>query len=107
MMRTRHTRLPAPSPVSGSPTMSAPCNARQLTGHLLAGVIYKAMAEAIPDSLVDEIGIACTPDEAPDRLAQWADLTDEPLFYAPSIGVRPEAMRENLDTILDVFAKSA
>ena len=65
----------------------------------------KAMAEAIPDALVDEIGIACTPDEAPDRLAQWADLTDEPLFYAPSVGVRPEAMRENLDAILDVFAK--
>jgi alkanesulfonate monooxygenase SsuD/methylene tetrahydromethanopterin reductase-like flavin-dependent oxidoreductase (luciferase family) len=31
----------------------------------------KAMAEAIPDSLVDEIAIACTPDEARDRLAQW------------------------------------
>ena len=33
-----------------------------------------AMAAAIPDALVDEIAIACTPDEARDRLAQWRDL---------------------------------
>jgi probable F420-dependent oxidoreductase len=63
----------------------------------------KAMAEAIPDALVDEIAIACPPDEARDRLAQWQDLTDDPLLYAPQIGLRPEAVRENLDAILDVF----
>lgn len=63
----------------------------------------KAMAEAIPDALVEEIAIACTPDEARDRLAQWKDLTDEPLFYAPTVGVRPERVRANLDAILEVF----
>ncbi len=61
------------------------------------------MAEAMPDALVDEIAIACTPDEARDRLAQWKDLTEDPLLYAPQIGVRPEAVRENLDAILDCF----
>lgn len=63
----------------------------------------EALAAAIPDELVDEIGIACTPDEARDRLAQWKDLTAEPLFYAPSVGVAPERVQENLHTILDVF----
>ncbi len=63
----------------------------------------KAMAEAVPDALVDEIALACTPDEARDRLLQWRDLTDEPLLYAPTVGVRPERVRENLDTLLDVF----
>lgn len=63
----------------------------------------RAMAEAIPDALVDEIAIACTPDEAHDRLAQWRDLTDEPLLYAPTIGVSPNRLRENLDTMLGVF----
>lgn len=63
----------------------------------------RAMAEAIPDALVDEIAIACTPDEARDRLAQWRDLTEDPLFYAPSVGLRPERVRENVDAILDVF----
>jgi len=43
-----------------NPTYPAPCNARQLTGHLLAGVIYKAMAQAIPDQVIAECGGAPT-----------------------------------------------
>jgi len=62
-----------------------------------------AMADAIPDALVDEIAIACTPDEARDRLEAWTDLCDEALFYAPSIGVRPERLASNLDAILEIF----
>jgi probable F420-dependent oxidoreductase len=65
-----------------------------------------AMANAVPDALVDEIAIACTPDQARDRLAQWKDLTDEPLFYAPVVGVKPERVRANLDAILDLFGSS-
>jgi probable F420-dependent oxidoreductase len=63
----------------------------------------KAMSEAIPDSLVDEIAIACTPDEARDRLKQWDGLTDQPLLYAPSVGVPPERMRANVEAMLEVF----
>ena len=66
----------------------------------------KALAAAIPDELVDEIGIACTPDEARDRLAEWKDLTEDPLFYPPSVGVAPERVMENLQTILDVFGSA-
>lgn len=71
----------------------------------LATFDVKAMAEAIPDALVDEIAIACPPDEARDRLAQWNDLADEVLLYAPQVGVPPGQVRENLDAILDVFAR--
>jgi len=67
----------------------------------------QAMADAVPDSLVEEIAIACTPDEAPGRLAQWRDLTDQPLLYAPSVGVPPARLRANLDAMLDVFGDSA
>ncbi|HEY8121107.1 MAG TPA: LLM class flavin-dependent oxidoreductase [Myxococcota bacterium] len=67
----------------------------------------RAMAEAIPDALVDEIAIACTPDEAKDRLAQWQDLTRDPLLYPPSVGVRPEQQRENLDAIFATFGTGA
>jgi alkanesulfonate monooxygenase SsuD/methylene tetrahydromethanopterin reductase-like flavin-dependent oxidoreductase (luciferase family) len=67
----------------------------------------RAMAEAIPNGLVDEIAVACPPDEARDRLAQWSELTDEPLLYAPSVGVPPEQVRENLDAILDIFGTRA
>jgi probable F420-dependent oxidoreductase len=63
----------------------------------------RAMAEAVPDVLVDEIAIACTPDEARERLAAWKDLTDQPLLYAPTVGVPPERVRANLDAIFEVF----
>jgi probable F420-dependent oxidoreductase len=63
----------------------------------------KAMSEAIPDTLVDEIAIACTPDEARERLDQWKDLTEQPLLYAPTVGVPPERIRANLDAMLSIF----
>jgi probable F420-dependent oxidoreductase len=81
----------------GQGAVAAACRAA------LAKFDVRAMADAIPDALVDEIAVACTPDEARDRLAQWNDLGDEPLLYAPTIGVPPERVRENLDAILDVF----
>ena len=63
----------------------------------------KGIAEAIPDELVDEIAIACTPDEARDRLAEWKDITEEPLFYVPTFGIEPERRLEISHAILDVF----
>jgi alkanesulfonate monooxygenase SsuD/methylene tetrahydromethanopterin reductase-like flavin-dependent oxidoreductase (luciferase family) len=66
---------------------------------------FAGLAAAVPDALVDEIAIACTPDEARDRLAEWKQLTDFPLLYAPTLGVRPEAVRENLDLVLDTFGR--
>jgi probable F420-dependent oxidoreductase len=66
-----------------------------------------AMIEAVPDALVDEIAIACTPDEAHDRLAQWKGLTDYPLLYAPTVGIRPERVAENMDAILETFGSPA
>lgn len=67
----------------------------------------KGLADAVPDALVDEIAIACTPDEARDRLAQWDDLTLNPLFYPPSMGLKPERVREISDAIVDVFGENA
>lgn len=65
----------------------------------------RALVDAVPDALVDEIAIACTADEARDRLAQWRGLTLDPLFYPPSVGVRPERVLENTQAILDVFGR--
>jgi N-methylhydantoinase B len=39
-----------------NPRFPAPCNARQLTGHLLAGVVYGALAQGIPDKIIAEAG---------------------------------------------------
>ena len=41
-----------------NPRYPAPCNARQLTGHLLAGVIYGALAQAVPEKIIADSGSA-------------------------------------------------
>ena len=56
----RPITVSAPAGSILNPAYPAPCNARQLTGHLLAGVIYKAMSEAIPDQVLAECGGAPT-----------------------------------------------
>lgn len=43
-----------------NPIFPAPCSARQLTGHLLAGAIYQALAEVLPDKVIAESGGAPT-----------------------------------------------
>lgn len=43
-----------------NPRYPAPVNARQLTGHLLAGVIFAALDQAVPDKLIAECGGAPT-----------------------------------------------
>jgi len=67
---------------------------------LLATYDFKAMAAAIPDELVDEIAIACTPDEFADRLAQWQDITPEPMLFPASIAVPAERRAETLQHLL-------
>lgn len=83
----------------GRPDVADACRAA------LARFDLRALADAVPDSLVDEIAVAGTPDEARERLAEWRDLCDEPLLYAPTAGVPPERVRANLDAILELFAR--
>ncbi|MGH9885333.1 MAG: LLM class flavin-dependent oxidoreductase [bacterium] len=64
---------------------------------------FAAMSAAVPDALVDEIGIACRPDEARDRLRQWDGLTEQVLLYPPSAGVAPARVRANLAAIAEAF----
>ncbi len=72
----------------------------------LASFDIAAMAAAIPDSLVDEIAIVATSgDEAREQLRQWDGLCDEVLFYAPSVGVPTERVRENNERILEAFGR--
>ena len=68
----------------------------------LATYDFKGMARAIPDDLVDEIAIACTPDEFTDRLQQWHDITPEPMLFPASIAVPAERRAENLGHLLSL-----
>ena len=39
-----------------NPRFPAPCNARQLTGHLLAGAVYACLARAVPGRIIADCG---------------------------------------------------
>lgn len=54
----RPITVEAPEGCILNPRYPAPCNARQLTGHLLSGVIYRALAQAIPDRIIADSGSA-------------------------------------------------
>ncbi len=54
----RPIQVTAPEGSILNPRFPAPCNARQLTGHLLVGVIYRALAQAIPDLVLADSGSA-------------------------------------------------
>jgi N-methylhydantoinase B len=56
----RSIQVDAPEGSILNPRYPAPCNARQLTGHLLAGVVFGALAQAIPDKVIAESGSAPT-----------------------------------------------
>ncbi len=64
---------------------------------------FKAMAEAVPDELVDAIAIAGRPDDVRDQLGQWEGLAEHVLFYPPSVGVAPERVNQNLHAIIETF----
>ena len=56
----RSVTVAAPEGSILNPTFPAPCSARQLTGQLLAGVIYRALSQAIPNRVIAESGSAPT-----------------------------------------------
>ena len=42
-------------------------------------------------------------DEVRDQIGQWKGLAEHLLLYSPSIGVKPERVRENLAAIAETF----
>jgi probable F420-dependent oxidoreductase len=62
-----------------------------------------ALAAAVSDEMLDQIAVAGTPDECREQLARYDGLLDHVLLYPPSVGVRPERVRENYRLIAEVF----
>jgi N-methylhydantoinase B len=54
----RAVQISAPLGSILNPKFPAPCNARHLTGQLLAGAIYKCLAQVMPEKIVAESGSA-------------------------------------------------
>ncbi len=75
----------------GLPEVAVACR------NALADVRHRRHGRRHPRRLVDEIAIACTPDEARDRLAQWRDLMRRgPLLRAERSASRRSGCRRTM-----------
>jgi len=79
-----------------NPRFPAPCSARQLTGHLLAGAIYKALAPVIPERVIAECGGAPTMRALFSGLDRNGDRFSQILFASGGMGAAPH--RDGLPT---------
>jgi len=79
-----------------NPVFPAPCSARQLTGHLLAGVIYEALAAVLPDKVMAESGGAPTMRALFSGLDHAGDRFSQVLFASGGMGASPH--RDGLPT---------
>jgi N-methylhydantoinase B len=79
-----------------NPRYPAPCSARQLTGHLLAGAIYKALEDVVPDKVIAECGGAPTMRALFSGLDKAGDRFSQVLFASGGMGASPH--RDGLPT---------
>ncbi|MFM8614396.1 MAG: hydantoinase B/oxoprolinase family protein [Alphaproteobacteria bacterium] len=79
-----------------NPRFPAACSARQLTGHLLAGAIYKALAPVMPDKIIAECGGAPTMRALFSGLDGAGDRFSQVLFASGGMGASPH--RDGLPT---------
>lgn len=73
-----------------NPTYPAPCNARQLTGHLLAGVIYAALAQAVPEKVIADSGSAPSMRAVFSGVNPMGNRFTQILFASGGMGACPE-----------------
>ncbi len=92
----RAIEVAAPEGSILNPRFPAPCSARQLTGHLLAGAIYKALAPVIPDRVIAECGGAPTMRCLLSGLDRHGDRFSQILFASGGMGAAPH--RDGLPT---------
>jgi N-methylhydantoinase B len=85
----RPITIAAPEGCILNPRYPAPCNARQLTGHLLAGVIYRALSEAIPDRIIADSGSAPTMRAVFNGLDRQGNRFSQILFASGGMGAAP------------------
>ncbi|MCS6891488.1 MAG: hydantoinase B/oxoprolinase family protein [Rhodovarius sp.] len=79
-----------------NPAFPAPVSARQLTGHLLAGAIYRALAPVLPDRIIADCGSAPSMRCLFSGLDRHGDRFSQVLFASGGMGATPQ--RDGLST---------
>ena len=72
-----------------NPVYPAPCSARQLTGHLLAGAIYRALEEVLPDGIIADCGGAPTMRALFSGVDRNGERFSQVLFASGGMGAAP------------------
>lgn len=79
-----------------NPVFPAPCSARQLTGHLLAGAIYHALSSVLPERIIAECGGAPTMRALFSGTKGNGERFSQVLFASGGMGAGPD--RDGLST---------
>ena len=79
-----------------NPLYPAPVSARQLTGHLLAGAIYKALSPVLPKQIIAECGGAPTMRALFSGINRDGDRFSQVLFASGGMGALPH--RDGMST---------
>lgn len=87
----RSVSVAAPEGSILNPTFPAPVNARQLTGHLLAAVIYECLAQAVPDRVIAECGGAPTMRSVYSGVDDGGNRFSQIFFASGGMGASPVA----------------
>lgn len=85
----RSVSVEAPLGCLLNPRYPAPVGARQLTGHLLAGAIYGALAQAVPDKVIAECGSAPTTRAVFSGVDRQGHRFSQILFASGGMGAGP------------------
>lgn len=85
----RSVTVDAPLGCLLNPRYPAPVGARQLTGHLLAGAIYGALAQAVPDKVIAECGSAPTARSVFSGVDRQSNPFAQILFASGGMGASP------------------
>ena len=79
-----------------NPRYPAPCNARQLTGHLLAGAVFGALAQAVPEKVIADCGGAPTLRSVYSGTDRQGNRFSQILFASGGMGA--SALQDGLST---------
>ena len=82
----RSIHVTAPEGSILNPRYPAACNARQLTGHLLAGVVFGALAQVVPEKVLAESGSAPTTRSVYSGLDRHGNRFSQILFASGGMG---------------------
>lgn len=64
------------------------------------------MFDAVSEEMIDTMGVAGTAADVRDGLRRYEGVLDHIMVYPPSIGIRPERVADNLNSLIVECAPS-